>query len=116
MARFTFSAAASISARILSLYAAKNLRGRLTSELAGLDAVVTLSILSSAHALYSRNHLERPAINNLAQRRWTGFAFDVACIYRIPKDNVVTEGPSYEVPLKEDFATIVQGESKLLLT
>jgi hypothetical protein len=50
------------------LYAAENLRGTLTSELACFEVVVILTILSSSNALYSRNSWERPAINILAQR------------------------------------------------
>jgi hypothetical protein len=50
------------------LYVAENLRGTLTSELACLDVLVTCSILSTSYALCSRNYLERPAINILAQR------------------------------------------------
>jgi hypothetical protein len=41
----------------------KNLRGTITSELAGLDAVFSLYTLSTSNALYSRNSWERPAIN-----------------------------------------------------
>ncbi|MFE1747442.1 hypothetical protein, partial [Coleofasciculus sp. H7-2] len=42
--------------------------GTRISELACVGVVMTLSILSHYHALYSRNYKKRPAISILAQR------------------------------------------------